>query len=58
MAIFYFVAVWIVQVLEVLGSTELLVLIYKVDYAYHSRFSDSQLNSTVDKATRWMLFII
>ena len=43
MAILYFVAVWIVQVLEVLRSTELLVLIYKVDYAYHSRFSDPQL---------------
>lgn len=32
----------IVQVLEVLGSSELLGLIYKVDAAYHSRVSDSQ----------------
>jgi hypothetical protein len=34
--------VWIFQVLEVLVSSELLGLIYKVDAAYHSNFSDSQ----------------
>ncbi|XP_044336978.1 uncharacterized protein [Triticum aestivum] len=39
------------MVLEVLGSSELLVLIYKVDYAYHSRFSDSQSNNTLDNYT-------
>ena len=37
-----FAVVWIIQVLEVLGSSELLGLIYKVDAAYHSGFPDSQ----------------
>jgi hypothetical protein len=43
MSICYFVVVWIVlQVMEVLGFSELLALIYKVDVEYHSKFSDSQ----------------
>jgi hypothetical protein len=42
MTIWSFAVVWIFQVLEVLGSSELLGLIYKVDAAYHSNLSDSQ----------------
>jgi hypothetical protein len=42
MTICSFAVVWIFQVLQVLGSSELLGLIYKVDAAYHSNLSDSQ----------------